>query len=90
MEACTLVLTMHDSYTGLEIELIYTVFTHCNVVCRRTLIRNKTGTLVRLKKLCSATLDLHTADLHLLHLAGSWAAERLVVRVSVRSWTGMV
>ena len=44
-EECTsLVVTMCDSFTKLELDLIYTVYRDFDVVCRRAVVRNASKT----------------------------------------------
>eukprot|EP01138_Halocafeteria_seosinensis_P005398 gb/GECG01005518.1/.p1 GENE.gb/GECG01005518.1/~~gb/GECG01005518.1/.p1 ORF type:complete len:1395 (+),score=165.44 gb/GECG01005518.1/:1-4185(+) len=41
-EATTLVITLADTFTGLEVELVYTVFRDFDVITRRSIVHNKT------------------------------------------------
>ncbi|EKX40564.1 hypothetical protein GUITHDRAFT_75450 [Guillardia theta CCMP2712] len=84
----SLVVQMEDRLTGLEFDLVYTVYKDLDAITRRVIVHNpkekksngnsnKPRTPTRLDKLMSATVDFHTmSGLNLITLSGSWANER--------------
>eukprot|EP00281_Chroomonas_sp_CCMP1168_P019285 CAMPEP_0206226650 /NCGR_PEP_ID=MMETSP0047_2-20121206/8208_1 /ASSEMBLY_ACC=CAM_ASM_000192 /TAXON_ID=195065 /ORGANISM="Chroomonas mesostigmatica_cf, Strain CCMP1168" /LENGTH=1037 /DNA_ID=CAMNT_0053649759 /DNA_START=69 /DNA_END=3183 /DNA_ORIENTATION=+ len=86
----TLVVTMEDKLTGLEFDLIYSVFRDHNALTRRVIVKNpkdkkveipkyqsKANLTTRLNRLMSCTVDFHTmGGSNLITLSGSWANER--------------
>lgn len=90
-EASTLIVTMSDKSTGLEVDLIYVVMHDYDAVIRRCVIRNVdtriqkgcTGKIIQ--RAFSSTLDFEssTQAFHLLQLSGSWARERHVIETKL-------
>eukprot|EP00913_Durusdinium_trenchii_P000801 g748.t1 len=77
--AQSLVVDMVDTYTEVQVQLVYTVFPSISAVSRRMVVKNssKVGLGgVDLMKCMSATFDFSTDDWHLLSLHGGWANER--------------
>jgi hypothetical protein len=90
-EASTLIVTMSDISTGLEVDLIYVVIHDYDAVIRRNVIRNVD---TRTQKGCSgkiiqrafsSTLDFEssTQAFHLTQLSGSWARERHIIETKL-------
>lgn len=79
-EAETLALQLVDELTKLRVELLYTVFEEHNVITRSAQIINEGYQPVKLLRALSASVDFRDADFELLHLSGSWANERNIVR----------
>lgn len=76
----TLRLALRDAHTGLEAELLYTVFDDCDAIARSArLVNAGTGDLsvTRAYSLC---LDLADSEWDFITLSGAWARERAVVR----------
>jgi alpha-galactosidase len=84
-DCASVVVTLRDRITGLEIDLIYTVFPELDFIVRRTVYRNNhtTGDLI-LDKAMACTTDFDGAAYSLTRLSGSWAreAQRSTHRVS--------
>ena len=83
-EAETLSITLTDAATGLEVELLYGVFEHADVITRAVRFRNGGNSTVRLQKAASACLDLPFGDWDVVHFHGRHAMERRVEREAVR------
>lgn len=61
---------------GLCATLVYTVYAACDVITRRTILRNNGGTPLTLRRACSYQLDLPNCDYTLSTFTGAWARER--------------
>jgi alpha-galactosidase len=77
-EATTLVVTMRDPCSGLEIDLIYVCVHKMNVITRRVVFRNNGSDVKVIKLANSATVDVksHNQGCYMTQLSGSWARER--------------
>jgi alpha-galactosidase len=93
-EASTLIVTMSDIGSGLEVDLIYVVLHEYDAVMRRAVFRNvdndnysrmgdRIGKVVQ--KACSFTIDfeLGADPFHMLQLSGSWGRERYMVETKL-------
>jgi alpha-galactosidase len=86
-EAQTLELTLVDKVTGLKVILSYTVFSNRDAIARSARLENTGAQPLRLLRALSASVDFRHDKFDLLHLSGTWARERDVVRRSLA--TGM-
>ncbi|WP_310830194.1 alpha-galactosidase [Paenibacillus pedocola] len=84
-EAETLVLILEDAGAGLRAELSYTVMTGYDAIIRSARLINTGKLPLKLDRALSASLDFPHANYELLHLSGSWARERHVVRAPLHS-----
>ncbi len=75
-ECCTLVIHAKDEPTGLQIDLLYTIFEECDVVTRSVRVTNTVSRPIYLTKVLSACLDMDNRDFEAITLHGSWARER--------------
>ena len=84
----TLIVTMADEITGLELDLIYSAFHNYDAITRRVVFRNceRTAKGVAadskvLLRAMSATLDFesNSEEFFLTKLSGSWARENNVI-----------
>ena len=75
-EAKTLILTLRDSVTKVEVQLFYTIFTDWPVIARSSKVINQGRETCYLESLASLSLDLPDADYDWLQLSGAWARER--------------
>ncbi|MGN0180102.1 MAG: alpha-galactosidase [Monoglobaceae bacterium] len=75
-EAQTLEVTLEDEQSCAEITLYYTVFENRNVICRKSVIRNKSSQQLSIKQAYSMSVDFNDMDFNYLHLHGAWARER--------------
>jgi len=82
-EAETLVLELEDAYSGLKVELSYSVFNGANAVARSVRYINGGNAAVRLLRVLSANIDFHDDDYEWLYLSGAWARERHVQRRAI-------
>ena len=76
----TLRVTMRDPATGLEAQMLYTMFEDSEAVLRSTCIINSGDKPAELEKAMSLAVDLTDADWDVITLSGSWARERHVYR----------
>ena len=79
-EADTLSVFLEDSLTGLAVTALYTVFADSGVITRSLSVRNGSSSPLRVISLLSASVPLWENNLDIIHLKGSWARERAVVR----------
>ena len=75
-EAKTLILTLRDELTKVEVQLFYTIFTDWPVIARSSKVFNQGRETCYLESLASLSLDLPDADYDWLQLSGTWARER--------------
>lgn len=75
----TLIITLKDDFSPIEIDLYYTVCNDSPVLTRHAVIRNVGKENVRLKKAFSFGVDLPHGNYSALRLCGSWAKERMPV-----------
>lgn len=79
----TLLLTLADELSELQVELSYTVYADHDLVARSVKISNLGSTQLRLQHALSSCLDLPHGDYELLHLKGTWAREFNAERLAV-------
>lgn len=77
-EAETLILTLEDNVTGIELQLLYTLFAGDGVIARSARFRNRGGCAVHLLKAMSLCLDLPDCEYDWVQFSGAWARERHV------------
>ena len=75
-EAKTLILTLRDEVTEVEVQLFYTIFADWPVITRSSKVINQGRETCYLESLASLSLDLPDADYDWLQLSGAWARER--------------
>ena len=75
-EAKTLILTLRDALTEVEVQLFYTIFADWPVIARSSKVINQSRETCYLESLASLSLDLPDADYDWLQLSGAWARER--------------
>lgn len=78
--AQTLRVRLHDVRLGLEVELLYGVMPHQDVICRATRVTNAGSAGVTIDKLHSACLDFVHGDFDLMSFYGRHAMERQPLR----------
>ena len=79
-DAETLVITMRDFVTGLELDLYYGVFADQDIITRAARLRNNGTHTLRLEKAASLCLDLPFGQWDLIHFHGRHAMERQMQR----------
>lgn len=72
----TLVITLEDDFSDIEVDLYYTVCDDSDVLVRSAVIRNVGKREINVKKAFSFRLDLPNGEYSMLRLGGSWARER--------------
>ncbi|WP_028975145.1 alpha-galactosidase [Spirochaeta cellobiosiphila] len=78
----TLVITLADSFSGLTIELYYTVLEKQDVITRKVVLTNQGEKPITIKRVMSATVDFFRDDhFEIINLYGAWAMERQVCRI---------
>ena len=75
-EAKSLILTLQDAVTKVEVQLFYTIFADWPVIARSSKVINQGRETCYLESLASLSLDLPDADYDWLQLSGAWARER--------------
>ena len=76
----TLVITLSDEVSGLEMDLYYTLYEECSAVARRCVLRNIGQEAVTILKISSFNIDINRADFDVISLHGCWAREREIER----------
>jgi alpha-galactosidase len=76
----TLILSLKDDVTGLELQLFYTIFEDAAVIVRSSKVINHRNQPVTIEQLASQSLDFPNRPFDLIHLPGAWAKERQVTR----------
>ena len=79
-EAMTLVITLADPVTELQLELLYTIFERDGIIARSARIVNGSPRPVTLTRAMSLCLDLPDDSYDWIQLSGSWARERYPVK----------
>ena len=82
-EAETLSVLLADAATGMQVELLYGVFSHRNVITRAARILNRGASALRLNKAASVCLDLPFGDWQMIHFHGRHTMERQPERVTL-------
>ncbi|MCH1625037.1 alpha-galactosidase [Ferdinandcohnia quinoae] len=75
-EATTLIITLLDKKIGSELHLMYTIFHDYPVITRSVNVKNIGKSMLSLKRIMSASIDLPHQDFTMVHLAGTWSRER--------------
>ena len=83
MKRETLIITLQDRYSPLQVELYYTLFGEESVVTRQMKIINPSETTFELLDCLSFNLDLPNQHYDWLHLDGAWARETQISRNSI-------
>ncbi|WP_409345619.1 alpha-galactosidase [Paenibacillus sp. MBLB4367] len=79
-EADSLDLVLSDKVSGLKAILTYTVYRDFDAVTRSVRFLNEGHSELRLLRALSMGIDFPHADFDMLHLSGSWARERHIVK----------
>ncbi len=81
-EADTLIVKLSDDWTGLQVDALYSVYNRSGIIARSLNIRNTGACPLTLTSVLSASVLIWESSPDLIHLKGSWARERAVVRTS--------
>ena len=75
-EAMTLILTLLDPVTGVQLELLYTLFAQGGIIARSASFSNCGNEPVHLLKAMSLCLDLPDCGYDWIQFSGAWSRER--------------
>lgn len=73
----TLILTVKDDFSDIEVDLYYIVSDNSDVLVRNAVIRNTGSDAVMLKRAFSFRLELPNGSYKMLKLVGDWLQERI-------------
>lgn len=79
-DCATLRIVCEDSYVGMQVELLYTVFHDTDAITRSVKVTNTGTEAFDLTKVYSACIDMDNRDYDMVSLHGSWARERHIQR----------
>ncbi|MBR1566159.1 MAG: alpha-galactosidase [Oscillospiraceae bacterium] len=79
-ECESLSITLSDAATGLEVELLYSIFWERDMLTRAARIRNRSDQKIRLRRAASACLDIPFGSWELIHFHGRHTLERQLER----------
>lgn len=79
-DAWTLSVVLGNNRTGVEVELLYGVLPHLDIITRSAVVTNRGGFPVQVEKLASACLDMVSGDYDLITFHGRHAMERVPER----------
>ncbi len=79
-QAKTLEITMIDELSGAEVILSYCIVDGYDAVMRYTRVKNTSDKPFFIEKVYSTCVDFDDKDYDLIHLYGTWAAERTIER----------
>ncbi|KRL81026.1 alpha-galactosidase [Ligilactobacillus equi] len=82
-EAQTLTITLADEVTGIEVDLLYTIFANQAVIARSSKLRNESDQTIYVEKLASLEMDFVDKDFDVICLPGAHANERHLERGAV-------
>lgn len=77
-ESKTLIVTLKDDLTNVEVELLYTIFSELPVITRSARIVNNGQQTQVIENISSLSLDLPDADYDWIQLSGAWGRERAI------------
>ncbi|MCQ2458452.1 MAG: alpha-galactosidase [Clostridia bacterium] len=80
-EADSLEILLEDPLTGLRVTSVYTVFNESGVITRHLSLENAGSEVLTVRGAMAASVPLYGNGYDLVHLKGSWARERSVIRV---------
>jgi alpha-galactosidase len=83
----TLILVLEDSFLGLEVELLYSVFRNYSVITRSSRLTHRgNGMGLQIRRALSLSIDFSSSfsDYYFLQLSGAWARERDLVTSQLR------
>ena len=68
-------LNLYDDVKQIEVILTFAVFEKYDAITQSVFVKNNSKEIVRIEKICSASIDLLDCNYDLLHLAGAWGRE---------------
>lgn len=79
-DAETLEIELMDRLTGLRVTAVYGVFERTGAITRSLRLKNESGEDMQINGVLSASAPVHGSGYDVIHLKGSWARERHVMR----------
>ncbi|MDR2743058.1 MAG: alpha-galactosidase [Treponema sp.] len=89
-EADTLTVRLEDGLTGLSVDLLYTMFADTGALVRSVRFFNGGQEACFLTRAFSLSCDLPPGEFDSIHLAGSWARERHIVRQPLKGGAHLI
>src|SRR5699024_3867843 len=86
-ESKTLTVTLKDSLTGVEVELLYTIFSELPIITRSVRVVNKGNQTQAIEQIASLSLDLPDSEYDWIQLSGAWGRERTIKERSLQQGT---
>ncbi|MBQ5952008.1 MAG: alpha-galactosidase [Lachnospiraceae bacterium] len=86
----TLTVTLKERHRGVFLDLLYTVFPACDVITRRSVLRNAGVGTVTVRRLLSCQLDLPGQTWNLTSFTGAWTREMSRTATPVRAGKAVV
>lgn len=80
----TLVITLKDRVTDLELDLYFSLFETLPIMSRRAELVNRSGAPITIDKIMSMSIDLMDDDWQWLQFSGDWIKERHLYKTSLR------
>ena len=81
----TLIVTLEDRTTALEVDLYYGVFEDKDIITRHTVVRNCSSQGIDITRAASMCMDVLHSDMDLIHFHGKHVGERQPERLPVSS-----
>lgn len=70
-----LLITLKEKNKEVFLDLYYSVYSDCNVISRRAVLRNESSSEIRIKRFLSLQLDLDDCGYKVITFGGAWARE---------------
>ncbi|MCL9969927.1 alpha-galactosidase [Anoxybacillus kestanbolensis] len=77
-DATTLIITLYDEASRVQLQLQYSVFEHESVITRSVRLTNDGQHPIAIERILSAVVDYPDAQFEMIHLDGAWIRERHV------------
>ena len=74
-DVTTLVINLHDEYSAISTDLMYSVFPKYDAIVRSVSVTNQGDASVTIEDLASLSVDLPCEELDMIYLSGEWARE---------------
>lgn len=79
----TLIVTLEDPLSSLEVGLYYTIYATQSVIVRSCQFFNKSASPINLQHAFSSAIDMPSGQYEILHMHGTWAREFNTERINV-------
>jgi alpha-galactosidase len=74
----SLIITLIDEVTKIEVDLYYTPFIESDTFTRRMIVRNNSNDNITIEKAMSMSLDMFNDDYYMTSFDGAWIRERMI------------